>query len=187
MSSNISLSPKFSKKEPERKRKTEEEPLPELESQTGVVYTCGSARDGGQLVVEEGILGKKIFNVSSTMSHVYVLCDEPTEAVHDVTFAADESTFVDKIPYQFMSISGGKSTAIGLTCPDVQAGGKQELYSWGRDASYGELGLGALTNCDGPLMIPTNYELTTDISLIVILLNDVSSTDLDVMECLKKS
>ena len=163
----------FLKERPEeQRRKTDEEPLPHRVSQTGVVHTCGSARGNGQLFIEERILGKKILGVSSTMSRVYVLCDELTDPTLDITFGAgneissssndstgeksnESSTNECKIP--FVSISGGKSNVVGLTSPDRERGDKQELYSWGSRANYGELGLGALTNCSDPILLPTNF------------------------------
>ncbi len=166
----------FLAEKPEQRRKTEEQPLPTFVSQTGVVYTGGSGRGDGQLLVEERILGKKILGVTSTMSSVYVLCDEMTDAVLDITFGADKNNDSSsgncanddsskddgstcKIPYRYVSISGGKSNVVGLTFPDPEKGGKQELYSWGSNATYGELGLGALTNCSNPILIPTNFNV----------------------------
>jgi len=119
-----------------------------MDAITGLVILSGEEEYDGNFVVSEKILGKKVLNLCGSSRTIAALCDDVDAPYVDILSSSDE-----KVDLVFSSTCGGRFHTIGLT--------GTEIYSWGDNAMYGELGLGALTTSTAPMIITAKYDVSS--------------------------
>jgi alpha-tubulin suppressor-like RCC1 family protein len=113
---------------------------------TGLVIASGEECNG-EFIVAEKVLGKTVKNLCGSTKTIVALCDDAETPYVDI-FSPSEP----KIDLKFSTVCGGQYHMVALS--------GSQIYSWGDEAVYGELGLAALSTCVSPMLIPTKFDVS---------------------------